>query len=353
MRIIFSGGGTLGPVMPLLSVVEELKKRDKKHEFLWIGTYGGVEKSVVENKNIKFKAVVSCKLRRYFSFKNFLIPIQFLIAFYQSIIMTLKFAPDVIISAGGYNSVPLVWSARVLKIPVLIHQQDIIPGLANKLMAPFAQTITVTFEKSLKDFDTKKTVLTGNPIRSELYKGNRQRALNHFDLEEDIPTIVFIGGGTGALLLNKIIIESVAQLTRSYQIIHITGKGKSFEVHNDRYHGHEFVGKHMDKVYAAADLVVSRAGLSTLSELASLEKLAIIIPMPNSHQEANAQYFYHRDAALVLDQENLGVEDLVLMIKQTLKESTAKKYIANIKKIMPLESASKIADEIEKLKKEL
>jgi UDP-N-acetylglucosamine--N-acetylmuramyl-(pentapeptide) pyrophosphoryl-undecaprenol N-acetylglucosamine transferase len=349
MKIIFSGGGTLGPVMPLLSVIDELQKRSPKHEFLWVGTYGGVEKKVVMDHEIAFKPIVAAKWRRYFSFKNILAPLQILIAFYQATLIILRFGPDVIVSAGAYNSVPLVWAARVFWVPVLIHQQDILPGLANKLMAPFAKRITVTFEQSLKDFEERKTVLTGNPIRPELYEGDFKRGLNYFDLEDDLPVVLFLGGGTGAEVLNQIIVEAVPQLTRFCQIIHSTGQGKSLEVYNERYHGFEFIDEHLAAAFAVADLVVSRAGLSTLSELAVLGKAAIIIPIPDSHQEANAQYFYHRDAALVLDQNNLRIEDLVSMIRKMLDGKENKKYIDNIKKIMPSEPAKKIADEIEKL----
>ncbi|MFA7662528.1 MAG: UDP-N-acetylglucosamine--N-acetylmuramyl-(pentapeptide) pyrophosphoryl-undecaprenol N-acetylglucosamine transferase [Patescibacteria group bacterium] len=353
MRIIFSGGGTLGPVMPLLSVIAELKKRNLQNEFLWVGTYGGVEKKVVEEHEIKFKPIVSAKLRRYFSFKNLIVPFQLLIGFYQSVMTILKFNPEAIISAGGYNSVPLVWAASTFKIPVLIHQQDVLPGLANKLMAPFAKKITVTFEQSLKDFDQTKTVLTGNPIRTELYAGDRMEGLHYFDLEDNLPTVLFIGGGTGAAVLNAMIIGAVPQLTRFCQIIHSLGEGKNpnSEVFNERYHGYEFIGEHMAEAFAVADLVVSRAGLSSLSELASLGKAAIIIPMPDSHQEDNAQYFYHKDAALVLDQNNLKIEDLVYMVKKMLNKNENKKYIENIKKIMPANAVIKIADEIEKIVK--
>lgn len=350
MRIIFSGGGTLGPVMPLISVIEELKKDKNQHEFLWVGTYKGPEKKVVADKDIKYKAIMSTKLRRYFSLKNLLIPFKFLVAFYQSVHLILKFGPQVIVSAGGYNSVPLVWAASVFKIPVLIHQQDIIPGLANKLMAPFAETITVTFEKSLKDFDNKKTVLTGNPIRNELFRASKQRAINHFDLEKDLPTVLFVGGGTGALHLNKIIVESVPQLTRFCQIIHITGKGKKFEVHNPRYHAFEFLSEWMGEAFEVADVVVCRAGLSTLSEVTTLAKPTIIIPMPNSHQEYNAKYFYHKDAALMLDQENIRVEDLISQVKRLIdNKEERERFSQNMKKIMPRDSAKKIAKEISNL----
>jgi len=318
MKILFSGGSTMGSVMPLLALKNELQKENAK--FFWIGTKTGPEKKVIKNAGIEFKSVYAGKLRRYFSLKNLMAPFLSLIGFFQSLFIILKFKPDVILTAGGFVCVPVVWAGWVLRKKIIVHQQDLKVGLANRLMAPLATKITVVFPEMAKSFCEKKVVVTGNPIRKIIFSGTKQAAIQKFNLEPDLPVLLIMGGGTGALIINKMVRQILADLVEFCQIIHITGKGKQFDFKHPRYHQFEFLHQELADAYAAADLVVSRAGFSSLTELAVLGKPTIVIPLPNEDQINNAKYFANKDALIIFEQENLTAEKLLNEIKSSIND---------------------------------
>jgi len=369
-RILLTGGGTGGAVSPLLAIARELKKSPNPlyqggYSFLWIGTKKGPEKEMVapelsseasELSSIRFKPIYSGKLRRYFSWRNFIDPFLILIGFFQSFFIILKWRPDIVISAGSFVSVPVVWAAWVLRAPVLIHQQDARPGLANKLMAPFAKVVTAAFEESLKHYG-KKAVWTGNPVRRELADGGKKAplikglVLRSFSeggvggLSDNLPTVLIIGGGTGATAINKLVWDDLNNLTKFCQVIHITGKKKNIQnsirqladqIQNSNYQSFKFLNAdQVAEAYAAADTVVSRAGMGVLTELSYLGKPAILIPMPDSHQEDNAKIFKDKDAAIVLNQKELTPEALTENIKKLLDDEALRgKFSDNIKKVI-------------------
>ena len=344
-RIVLAGGGTGGSVVPLLAVAEEIKKQKPGAEFLFIGTRKGVpEKELAKSKDIPYQAIFSGKLRRYNSLKNIIDPFLIKIGFIQSFFLILKFKPKAVVSAGGFVSVPLAAAAWLLRRPIFIHQQDIVPGLANKLIAPLAKKITISFEKSSKGFKRKKTILTGNPVRSEILQGDKQRAAKQFNLQLDLPTLLIIGGGTGAQKINEIVVQIVPELIKFCQIIHLTGKGKqlnnltpkenqrfptgqAIKQFNNRYQQYEFLTQGMPDVYQLADLIISRAGLGVLTELSILKKPLILIPIPDSHQEINAQYFAEQKAVALMDQKTLSPGKLLEKIKQLIN---SKKQLTNL-----------------------
>jgi len=362
MKVLLTGGGTAGSVVPLLAVVKKLNlsptligEKQKQEtglqlgsriEFLFLGTRKGIpEKRLVGD--IPYKSIFSGKLRRYFSWQNFIDPFLFFLGFWQSIFIILKFKPNIILSAGSFVSVPVIWAGWLLGVPSLIHQQDIRPGLANKLMAPFASRITVTFKKSLKDFSQRKTVWTGNPVREEILLGDKNKASEIFNLENNLPTILVMGGGTGALKLNTIIVQLIPELTRFCQIIHLTGQGKKIIEENrfSRYHPYEFLEQELKDAYAVADLVISRAGLSSLTELSALGKPSIVIPIPDSHQEENAEFFKEKKAAIVIEQKNINAHNLLNQVRILLNDSDKLNSLSNnIKKIMKPNASQKIAN---------
>lgn len=349
MRVLLSGGGTAGSVVPLIALVEEIRKKKPKSEFLFIGTRKAwPEKQLIKNKNISFSSIFSGKFRRYFDWRNFLDLFLILIGFIQSLFLIRKFKPTISISAGGFVSVPVNFAAFILKVPILIHQQDIVPGLANRLIVPFAKKITVTFKKSLDDFPRYKTFLTGNPVRPEILFGKKERAIKEFNLEKDLPTILIFGGGTGSKKINEVVYKIVPELVKFCQIIHLTGKRKiNNKLSFNRYHQYEFLSEKMADAYVISDLVISRAGMGTLTELSNLAKPAILIPLPNTHQEANAEIFREKEAAIVLSQKKLTPEILLENIKKILGTPNLKNRLSqNISQIINKNASKKIIEEI-------
>ncbi len=336
-KIFFSGGGTGGSVAPLLAIFEELKN-DANFEFFWVGTKDGVEKEMLANKNIKYFSIAAGKFRRYWSWQNFIDIAKIKIGFWQSLIILIKKRPSIIVSAGSFVSVPLVWAGWLLRVPSIIHQQDAQSGLANKLMAPLAKIITTTFEKSLNDYG-KKARWIGNPIRKELIdnKVGRQEAYQKLGLMHDLPTLLVLGGGTGAMAINELIKNNLNELTKFCQIIHITGKDKSIiSTANSRYHSFEFLDTFgLIKVFTAADVVISRCGMNVLTELSYLGKSSILIPIPDSHQEANAKIFAQANAAIVLEQNKISNQDFVATIRDLINNRARRDELSvNIQKVI-------------------
>lgn len=365
MKIILAGGGTAGSVIPLLAVATELKKQKPDTEFIFIGTKKGEpEKRILENYNIPLTAIYAGKFRRYFDLRNIVDVFLVIIGFFQSWQIISKYKPDIILGAGGFVQLPVIWAAWVLRKKILIHQQDVRPSLANILTYSFANKITVTFEKSLARFPASKAILTGNPVRPEILEGNRERGNYLFNLKKDKPVILVVGGGTGAWSLNKIIYEALPQLLPFCQIVHSTGKGKYLDVKlwfpkadeklqsllSQNYRQYEFIKEEMKDALAVADLVISRAGLAALSEFSLTGKSVILVPLPESHQEENADYFEEKNATIVIHQANLSPSILVNKIKYLLdNQGLLTKLGENIQKMIRPDAAKNIVAEIFRL----
>ena len=354
MKILFVGGGSGGPVSPLLAVAGAIKKENPHAKFLLVGSKQGPEKQMAENAGIPFKAIAAGKLRRYFSWQNFIAPFFTITGFFEAVRILKEFRPSCVFAAGSFVQVPVVYAAWFLKIPVVLHQQDVVPSLANKLCQFCAKKITVTFETSLSSFFTdlgiiykkrqpEKVVLTGNPFRGELAQATKEQGLKKFGLKNDLPVLLVLGGGTGSEYLNKLILKTVNEITKTFQVLHATGKNKSKLEPRENYHPYEFITD-MAAAYAASEIVVCRAGISTITELSNLGKLSIIIPMPKSHQEVNGYYLAESSAAVVLRQSMIKPAGFTRLLRKILFEGKAQKYIkANISTIMPKNSAEKIA----------
>ena len=342
----------MGSVSPLIAIYEKIKKENKNAEFLFIGGKIGPEKKVVGGYKIPFKAIYSGKLRRYFSWSNFTDMFRITLGFFSSLAVIIKFKPNVVVVAGSFVGVPVVWAAFVLRVPVLIHQQDIIPGLANKLMANFAKKITISFEPSQKDFAQNKIIMTGNPVREEFFVCSPKKGRDVFGLKDGLPILLILGGGTGAQNVNSLVEKSLADLLQFCQVIHVTGGGKMVNAEAENYHQFEFLTNEMTEAICAADLVVTRAGMSTLSELIVLTKPTVIIPMPNSHQEYNAGFFQKNNAAIVLSENSLNNSIFVSTIKELLFEKHKGENLSrNIAKVMSPDGAERVASEVLKIAK--
>ncbi len=360
MKILLTGGGTGGTVSPLLAIAQHILKTHPKAEFLLVGTKNGPEKMMAKNAGINFIAITSGKWRRYFSWKNFAAPFQTLAGFSQSFKVLRSFRPDCVFGTGSFIQVPVVWAAWFLKIPAVLHQQDLAPSLANKLCELCASKITVTFPESAKNFSTglgifykrrsgDKITVTGNPFREELRAYDKAAAQKFFHLKADLPTLLVLGGGTGAEFLNNLILDSLPNLSKVVQIIHSTGKEKFKAKTAENYCPYGFI-QNMALAYAAADIVLARAGLSTLTELSNLKKLSIIVPMPQSHQELNGLLLMRLEAAIVVSQKRMTPEGLVGLIRKLLFAQEAQDILKhNIGKIMPHEANEKISEIILKL----
>ncbi|HTK04370.1 MAG TPA: UDP-N-acetylglucosamine--N-acetylmuramyl-(pentapeptide) pyrophosphoryl-undecaprenol N-acetylglucosamine transferase [Candidatus Eisenbacteria bacterium] len=310
-RIIFTGGGTLGPVTPLIAVIRAVRASAPGAAIDWIGTKGGPEERMVRAAGIPYHGVSSGKLRRYWSWSNLTDPLRIARGFFESRALLKSLRADAVVSAGGFVAVPVAWAARSLGIPVHVHQQDVRPGLANRLSLPAASSMSVTLERSLADFPRRDPVWTGNPVRPEVFQGSRDEARRIFGLEDGVPTVLVLGGGTGAAGLNRLVWGSLPALTPVVQVIHAAGPGKiDPSVSSPHYHQFELLTSELPHAYAAADLVVTRAGMGALTELAALGKPAIIVPMPGSHQEDNARAFGEGAGTVVLDERRSTAKDL-------------------------------------------
>lgn len=335
-KVLLTGGGTLGPVSPLLALVPELRAQGAHIEF--VGTPDGPERQPVEQAGLKFHTLQAPRLRRFWSVYNLGIPFSLIRGLGQASRLLRQIKPQVIVSAGGFVSVPLVWMGRLRGIPAVIHQQDLRPGLANRLMQHQAKIITVAFESSQNDFPRSKRVeWIGNPVR------DLTPTTHVLQLDSNFPTVLIFGGGTGAQALNQLVSNSLCEQAN---VILLTGKGKTGPaITHPRYHVYEFLGNEMPEALAAADVVVSRAGLGTISELAALKKVALIIPLPSSHQEDNASWLEAHDAAVVFEQSKLDPDRLTRNVTRLLTDEVLRgKLSANIAKITRPDAAHRLAE---------
>ncbi len=297
-----TGGGTLGSVTPLLAVAEEMRKRDVHTTISWVGTPSGPERLVVESSRIAFYALAAPKLDRYRKWRWPGIPFGMVASVVRAIRLLRLLRPDMVFSAGSYVSIPVVIAAFVLRIPVWLHQLDVVPGVASKIMARFATKVSVTFEETAACFSKKKTIVVGGMVRALLRQGEKDIAMKRYGFDATKPTLLVMGGGTGAAQINDAFVTLRHELTTHMNILHLVGRGKMLAVleeHGPNYAAIEFLNEGMGDAYAAADVVVCRSGLGTICELAALGKPAIIIPF-HSFEMANAHVLEDRNAAEVL-----------------------------------------------------
>lgn len=349
MRVLLAGGGSGGSATPILAVARELRARVPDIRLLYIGTHGGPEGMLAAEEGIPYVGVPAGKLRRYWDTQNVTDLFKIAGGVGQSLRQVRAFRPDVACGAGGFASVPPLAAAGLLRVPVLIHQQDVVPGLANRLLVPFAQRITVSLPSSLRAFPAGRTVLRGNPVRRRILEGSASEGFRLLGLDPTVPLVLVTGGGTGALGLNRIVAEAAPRLVQRCQVLHLTGVGRGVPVPDlgPRYHQREFLVSEMPHALAAASVVVTRAGMGTLSELSLLGKPTIIVPMPGTHQDANARAFVQAGAAIMLDQRTLSATELTATVRDVLQnESLQRTLSAAIRTVMPEGAAAGIADDV-------
>ena len=334
-KIVLTGGGTAGHVTPNIALLPSL--REEGYEIFYIGSYAGIEKKLVTQQDVPYYGISSGKLRRYFDWQNFTDPFRVMRGFVQAKDLLKKIRPDVIFSKGGFVSVPVVRAAGGLHIPVIIHESDMTPGLANRLSIPVAKKVCCSFPETLKYLPAEKAVLTGSPIRKELLEGSRPEGLKYLGWEErDIPTLLVIGGSQGSAVINKALRQDLDLLLPSFRIIHLCGKGNLDESLNERegYVQLEYVSDELKDLFSLADIVLSRAGANSICELLALRKPNLLVPLSaassRGDQILNAESYRRQGYSLVLEEEKLTPQSLMDSLKELY--DNRQKYIAAMSK---------------------
>ena len=278
-KIVLTGGGTAGHITPNIALLPELEKAG--YEVFYIGSYDGMEKRLMADYHIPYYGIATGKFRRYFDLKNFSDPFRVLKGFSEARKILKELQPDVVFSKGGFVSVPVVRAAASLKIPCVIHESDMTPGLANKLCIPVARKVCCNFPETLKSLPAEKSILTGSSIREELLHGNKEAARKLCGFHSDKPVLMIIGGSLGSAVINQSVREALPKLLDDFQIVHICGKDKidNLLLKTPGYKQFEYVKDDLKDIFAMADIVVSRAGANAICELLALKKPNLLIPL--------------------------------------------------------------------------
>lgn len=312
MRILVAGGGTAGHINPNLAILSELKKRSKDLEVLYVGSAKGMESKLIPEAGWKFKSISCGKLRRYFSWENFMDVWRVKWGILQSLGIIWKFKPEVIFCKGGYVSLPVAVAGGILRKKVIIHESDAEMGLANRIAAYFAETICLAFAN--KRLNSKKIVITGNPVRPELAKGLAKKGWEFSGLKPGKKLILVMGGSQGSDFINKLIWNNLDNLLTEFQIIHAYGKGKGEHLKEikmtvkDGYFACEYIGEELGDVYKISDVIVTRSGANSLAEIEFLGKPAVLIPLvfgSRGDQITNAEIFAQDYPAIILDERKI------------------------------------------------
>ena len=320
LRIVLTGGGTAGHVTPNIALIEILRPNGWVIDY--VGSKGGVEESMMAAINIPYHAVSSGKLRRYFSWKTALDPFRILWGIVESYGLLRRLKPNVVFSKGGFVAFPVVVAAWLRCIPVVAHESDMSPGLANRLSFPFVDTLCVTFEQAKKHFKRQeKVVVTGTPIREQLFKGSKEKGLALCGFHAKMPCLLVVGGSQGAAVINKAVRQALSVLCQTFQVIHICGKGKVDDalVGQPQYSQWEYANEELADLFATSSLVVSRAGANALYELLALGKPHILVPLSErvsrGDQVQNARFFEQQGISTVIREEELTKDTLLAAVE--------------------------------------
>ncbi|MCL5795305.1 MAG: undecaprenyldiphospho-muramoylpentapeptide beta-N-acetylglucosaminyltransferase [Patescibacteria group bacterium] len=355
IKVVLTGGGTAGHILPLIAVSQELKSINKDTEFLFIGPDNDEERLITRKYNLNYLAINSGKIRRYFDWQNFIDPFKSIAGFIQSVKILKNVKPDVIFAKGGYATFPVVLAGWFLKIPIIIHESDSVMGLANKIESKLAKKVCVGFPTEFYPYiKSTKLVYTGNPIRKNSVlslKPYPSKPLHLTPLHHK-PTILVTGGSQGAHFINQTILAILPKLLKKYHIIHICGKNDYSQCQKYKFSNYElydFTDKILD-LMKKADLTITRAGASTLAEISSLSKPALIIPLPasaNNHQLQNAKVYEKNKAAVVILEQDIIPDNLRIIIEGLLNnKNRLKEMRENTHKLFKKDAAELISKEI-------
>lgn len=332
-RIVLTGGGTAGHVTPCIALLPELKRNG--YDIHYIGSYNGIEKKLIEEFHIPYHGISSGKLRRYLDMKNLTDPLKVMKGYFEAKKVLKELKPDIVFSKGGFVTVPVVLAAKRNKIPVIIHESDMTPGLANKISIPSAKKVCANFPETLKFLPADKAVLTGTPIRKELFSGSKIKGLDFCKFTANRPVLLVMGGSTGSRAMNEVIRGLLPTLLKNYQVIHLCGKDNLDESlnHTEGYVQFEYIKKELSDLFAASDVVISRAGANAICELLALRKPNILIPLPlgasRGDQILNAESFERQGFSYLLKEENLSVSSLYDAVSHVMENKNS--YIEAMK----------------------
>lgn len=350
-KIVLTGGGTAGHVTPNIALIPALKKEG--YEIHYIGSYDGMERAMIENLGINYIGISSGKLRRYKSVKNLTDPFRVLKGYNESVKVLKRIKPDVVFSKGGFVTVPVVFAAKKCRIPAIIHESDMSPGLANKLCIPKADYVLANFPEALEKLPKNKGILSGMPIRQELFKGEREKGLKFCGFTGEKPVLLVVGGSLGALAVNEAVRKILPEITQKFDVVHLCGKGKADDNLKEvkGYAQFEYINEEMKDIFKITDIAISRAGANAICELLALRIPNILIPLPakasRGDQILNANSFKNQGFSEVLDEEDITEEGLLDIIYRTYDNS--EEYINNMKNSPQTDSIKIIMDLINNL----
>lgn len=345
-KIVLTGGGTAGHITPniaLLPLFEQLG-----YEVTYIGSYEGMEKKLITDYNIPYYGIATGKFRRYFDLKNFTDPFRVIKGFSEARHILKQIQPDIVFSKGGFVAVPVVRAAASLKIPCVIHESDMTPGLANKLCIPVAEKVCCNFPETMQHIPAEKALLTGSPIRTELLQGDRQAGLKLCRFDNSKPVLMVIGGSLGAAAINQAVREALPRLLEDFQIVHICGNDKidNLLLNKPGYMQFEYLKGELKDVFAMADVVISRAGANAICELAALKKPNLLIPLSagssRGDQILNARSFEAQGYSMVIDEDYLSPDLLVEKVLELY--SNRQTYIDAMERSSQLDAAHTIVE---------
>jgi UDP-N-acetylglucosamine--N-acetylmuramyl-(pentapeptide) pyrophosphoryl-undecaprenol N-acetylglucosamine transferase len=348
-KIVLTGGGSAGHVTPNIALIPALK--EKGYEIYYIGSYNGIEKKLIADYGIPYYGIATGKLRRYFDPKNFSDPFRVIKGFGEAKKILKEIQPDIVFSKGGFVSVPVVKAARACKIPFVLHESDMTPGLANKLCLPGATKVCCNFPETIEKLPAEKAVLTGTPIREELMRGSAEAGKKLCGFTDDKPVLMVIGGSLGAQSVNETVRYALPRLLPTFNVVHLCGKEKmdNLKLSVPGYKQFEYVKEDLKDIFAMADVVVSRAGANSICELLALRKPNILIPLSTKSsrgdQILNAESFKKQGFSIVIDNEELDEDILVESVFDMFENKD--KFIDNMVKNSQESATNTIVDVIE------
>ncbi|CAM4042442.1 undecaprenyldiphospho-muramoylpentapeptide beta-N-acetylglucosaminyltransferase [Lederbergia lenta] len=363
MKIIVSGGGTGGHIYPALALIRTIKEEYPETEFLYIGTEKGLEADIIRRENIPFATINITGFKRSLSFENIKTIFRFLKGVTDSKKLLKEFKPDAVIGTGGYVCGPVVYAAAKKKIPTIIHEQNSIPGLTNKFLSRYVDKVAICFEQVREYFPENKVVFTGNPRASEVIGKKNNELIQSFGLKDYLPIALIFGGSRGARPINEVVIKSLSQLSKKpYQILYVTGEAHYDEVQIEA----ELLGQfdnvvivpfihNMQELLASIDVVIGRAGATSIAEITALGLPSILIPSPyvtNNHQEKNAEALVEKGAAYMLTEKELTSQRLITALDALLLDEVERTNMGNASKKLGIQDASnRLFDVIKALQK--